>query len=269
MKLSNPKTTTLQLDTGTPFGIGYWSEVCPRRSVLYNLHGGNTGTVPMQTGSVAHALLAEHFLNHIVNTDNIRFNPQPDPVAERDGIAAFRAWRGRFPSISHFGKPVAVEYLVDLGEDCEESFGVPYTCRVDLVTEVSRSISKALIELYHLPRTAITPGRWLVDHKYHGSDWKFTHEPYREGLQAPGYQLAHYWETGEQPAGMIFNHVFKGGDSQITVCPPPDREHTEMFIQWLIGAKRKRDATMGWANSAACWYPSPCPFRLNGKCKGA
>lgn len=270
MKLSNPKLATLSLDTGSPAGIGFWSEVCPKRQTMKKLHPEvvDLGTPNMQAGSVGHALMAQHFLGKQVDTAKVRFEPTPDPKAEASGVKMFRQWRARYPSVSHFGCVEHVELLVDVGKDCEESFGVPYTCRVDLATTVTKSVGRALKDTYHLARP-LSSGLWIVDHKFHKSDWQFDPTPYREGLQSAGYQLAFWWMTGQLPQGMMFNHVFLDGDAKLTVCPPPSKDQSEMFVSWLIGAKRRREATLGWANAAACWYPNRCIFRTLYLCTGA
>jgi hypothetical protein len=188
-------------DGGSGTGVSYYTRgaLCPRR---INLEADNSALAGMRAnaGTVFHKLCE---LYHGEITDVTIDVSAGQEEALKEGRRMFDAYTKWFTP-GWWGKVV-------------ERFGVPFTCRIDMVVRVSDGHCEYL-EKHGL--RGITPGLYLVDHKTAGSKDNHAQLKYQSSIQFRAYMLAWDLLEDELCSGMIVNNVVGHKEMRIKDAGP-------------------------------------------------
>lgn len=266
------------------FGISFWKSWlgCQERAARMEREYRErlrTKTPPplstnpaLLTGTIVHALLEYYYSppkERALKLDTTAISYMDDvgdPLdvaaeSRLDAEAIFRAYRVEFPP-DELGKVVAVEKFVG-GEEVECALEcAPFTCKIDLIVRIDK---RAAHRLRRTRQIDIEPGLWLVDHKTDSFRNPLYESYYTDEVQFTAYMLAWYAKTGTAPKGMLVNILGKQSRPRFEtiVIPFPSPDKQAVLASFLRLAQQRREEYDGrQCNVTLCYYPNPCPFRL-------
>jgi hypothetical protein len=195
--------------------------------------------------------------------------------ARAEGERCFTAFRDKYPDPEIFGKVLATEFDIKSTAEVADAVGIcPFTARVDLVTELSKSSSSALHGMFSVDGAVgyLKEGVWLIDHKFYGRRAANMLDKSLNSLQFTAYMLAYHAFTGVKPRGMLQNTVFttKYPDFRLTVVPYPSEDKIKALQNVFLQVKRimdnARNAAIPTDNNCFGWG-SVCKWLITGECR--
>lgn len=282
---------------GSGTGIGYYTAFaagCPLSAALYNsddrtFMDEKSGAA---IGTIGHAFQELHWKRQLDP------NAQPSVaveftqhIAEENLVEAerlFRYFRSIIPEPDGLGTVVDVEATFPVPEDDAQAavlhwlFEVPFTMRVDLITDlteqhITRLKKKAVGWDGHLG--ILRPGRWLWDYKHYSRRESNLLDKTLGSIQYAAYIESYNALVEEQALagppvnGLIQCAIFttKQPDIRMTVVPPPSAELFEAVERLVsLGAERAKTPDLTVPSDNNCFsYGKICRWLTEGLCNRA
>lgn len=261
---------------GSGRGISHYKTLnrCRNRATLnweasQNQLPGAEDSENTAAGTLAHGFMALYHGNGHLEASEVLFEPEHHPSlafpgARSEAERAFNAYQERFAPTS-LGKVIGVEYRVGPLEVHDTDPAIT----VDLLTKISKA---------DLPRIGmargldLSPGHYIVDHKFLGQKSGTMIDSYLNDMQGIGYQVI--WERRRKQLklpevnGMIINFIIKTKAIQFMslLIPPPTEVQIEAFDRWLAHTREDEMEDPNRINPTACFWPSICKWWVEGKC---
>jgi len=198
----------------------------------------------------------------------------------KEALRLFNAFRDTYPNRDHFGTPVAVEKALDSRESPQIATAVgiePYTCRMDLVTEMDEKQLDRFTSSHGLDGATeiMRPGFWIVDHKFYARRNTFSMEQSLWSSQFAAYQLAWNATFPDMAVnGVIQNTIYKlkAPVFKATIIPPPSKKDKarlkNLFTIAVDEMTNRADRAVPSVNN--CFpYGGICRWLKEGVCDGA
>jgi hypothetical protein len=264
---------------GSGFGMSYWLKWldCQEKAFLDEQRSEETSGLPKDEGSqigiLGHSFLELYYKGVDFQTPAVQFvqeNKGAIDVDEKCRIEAervFRAYRARF-SATELGQVVGVEKQLE-GPKIENAVGIsPFTARIDLAVKVNEKVAGEQKKRFGMD---LSPGYYLVDHKFLKSQGQNTVDEYLLAHQGTAYQLAWNAEFPKYECkGMIMNLLLKTKACEVVrfLVPPPSRAAIESLKYTLKLAYIYKTEHERTKNTKHCVsWRGVCRYYLTGECK--
>ena len=258
-------------------GASYYlsGAACPRKAQLdleqKEMGVVQTGGRAAQIGTMFHALMDVYYSKGtsdvVLELDDLELNENAG-----EAMRLFAEYTKRFPS-SGFGEVIGSELQVPRDENeatrVREFLGVPFTLRLDLITELKGPEIPSLVQ--RRPELeGIEPGVYIIDHKTSGARGKDDPIKYRISTQFIAYQMVWNHLNPDRPCkGMIANCVVRHkklvDNSFYSVIVPPPTFDQQIGLKNFLGHTAVLMKT-GVANWAACYQWGVCHHYTSGRC---
>lgn len=273
---------------GSGKGFSYYSAAtkCPRRAELAaesEVRSENLGEA-LVCGILFHGFadLYHNQLRHRIDPRDVAFHYEEDGQPVGGNFIVFREevnrvwsqYQGMVPP-EGLGEPVGAEIdlitpqtPVQQKIEVYRTLGVsPWTGRVDFVSYVDEELAEKL-----LPETGflLSEGRYIWDHKVHGSERSEYKDTYPDSTQLMSYILAwNITNPHKKVEGGIINAVIRTKTIKLRkyFVPVPDVDDIKSIAAFYTGAQNMLKVLGTWANRETCHsYGKWCPY-MGNKCK--